>query len=119
MKIIIDRSDLLKPLSHIQSVVERRNTIPILSNVVIKADEDYLFLSATDMDIDILEKFKCTVLKSGSITVTAHILYDIIRKLTEGSEILIEFIDTMHLFRTAISRTNHYWLCSKNTVATM
>ena len=51
MKIIIDRSDLLKPLSHIQSVVERRNTIPILSNVVIKADEDYLFLSATDMDI--------------------------------------------------------------------
>ena len=91
MKIIIDRSDLLKPLSHIQSVVERRNTIPILSNVVIKADEDYLFLSATDMDIDILEKFKCTVLKSGSITVTAHILYDIIRKLTDGSEILIEF----------------------------
>ena len=91
MKIIIDRSDLLKPLSHIQGVVERRNTIPILSNVVIKAEEDYLFLSATDMDIDILEKFKCTVLKSGSITVTAHILYDIIRKLTHGSEILIEF----------------------------
>ena len=54
MKIIIDRSNLLRPLSHVQSVVERRNTIPILSNVVIKADENYLFLSATDMDIDIL-----------------------------------------------------------------
>ena len=91
MKIIIDRSDLLKPLSHIQSVVERRNTIPILSNVVIKADENYLYLSATDMDIDILEKFKCKVLIPGSITVTAHILYDIIRKFTDGSEVLIEF----------------------------
>ena len=62
MKIIIDRSNLLRPLSHVQSVVERRNTIPILSNVVIKADENHLFLSATDMDIDILEKFECKVI---------------------------------------------------------
>ena len=90
MKIIIDRSNLLRPLSHVQSVVERRNTIPILSNVVIKADENHLFLSATDMDIDILEKFECKVITPGSITVTAHILYDIVRKLTDGSEIVIE-----------------------------
>ena len=89
MKIIIDRSNLLRPLSHVQSVVERRNTIPILSNVVIKADENHLFLSATDMDIDILEKFECKVITPGSITVTAHILYDIVRKLTDGSEIVI------------------------------
>ena len=93
MKIIIDRSNLLRPLSHVQSVVERRNTIPILSNVVIKADENHLFLSATDMDIDILEKFECKVITPGSITVTAHILYDIVRKLTDGSEIVIESND--------------------------
>ena len=93
MKIIIDRSNLLRPLSHVQSVVERRNTIPILSNVVIKADENHLFLSATDMDIDILEKFECKVITPGTITVTAHILYDIVRKLTDGSEIVIESND--------------------------
>ena len=93
MKIIIDKSKLLKPLSHIQSVVERKNTIPILSNVIISANDDKLSLSATDMDIDILEKINCNVINSGSVTVTAHILYDIVRKLTDGSEVEIEYND--------------------------
>ena len=93
MKIIIDKSDLLKPLSHIQSVVERKNTIPILSNVIISANDDKLSLSATDMDIDILEKINCSVINSGSVTVTAHILYDIVRKLSDGSEVEIEYND--------------------------
>ena len=64
MKIIIDKSNLLKPLSHIQSVVERKNTIPILSNVIISANNDKLSLSATDMDIDILENINCNVIPS-------------------------------------------------------
>ena len=91
MKIITEKSALLKPLSHIQGVVEKRNTIPILSNVVVKADEDGLSLSATDMDIDILEKFNCNVINPGSVTVTANIFYDVVRKLMDGSEIQIEF----------------------------
>ena len=62
MKIIIDKSSLLKPLNHIQSVVERKNTIPILSNVIIVANDDKLSLSATDMDIDILEYINCNVI---------------------------------------------------------
>ena len=93
MKIIIDKSSLLKPLNHIQSVVERKNTIPILSNVIIVANDDKLSLSATDMDIDILENINCNVINSGSVTVTAHILYDIVRKLSDGSELEIEYND--------------------------
>ena len=89
MKIIIDKSSLLKPLNHIQSVVERKNTIPILSNVIISANDDKLSLSATDMDIDILENINCNVINSVSVTVTAHILYDIVRKLNDGSEVEI------------------------------
>ena len=63
MKIITEKSKLLKPLSHIQGVVEKRNTIPILSNVVMKAADNNLSLSATDMDIDILETIDCKVIK--------------------------------------------------------
>ena len=91
MKIITEKSKLLKPLSHIQGIVEKRNTIPILSNVVIRAIDNNLSLSATDMDIDILETFDCKVINSGEITVTANILYDITRKLMDGSEVQIEF----------------------------
>jgi len=91
MKITTDRANFLKPLGHVQSVVERRNTIPILSNVILRTDENNLSLAATDMDIDILENIECYVNSPGSLTVTAHILYDIVRKLPEGSEITIEF----------------------------
>ena len=56
MNLVIDRSNLLKSLNHVQSVVERRNTIPILSNVRIDASLDNLRLSATDMDIEVVEK---------------------------------------------------------------
>ena len=91
MKITTDRTKFLKPLGHIQSVVERRNTIPILSNVILRSSENKLSLAATDMDIDILENIECYVDSPGSLTVTAHILYDIVRKLPEGSEITIDY----------------------------
>ncbi len=56
MKFSIDRSALLTALQHVHSVVERRNTIPILSNVLIEAKEDGVYLTATDMDIAVIEK---------------------------------------------------------------
>ena len=90
MKFTIDKTLLIKPLSHIQSIVERRNTIPILSNVVIKAHSGVLSLSATDMDIDILENIECNVLEEGNATITAHILYEIVKKLPDGSELTLE-----------------------------
>ena len=53
MKITIDRAALLKPLAHVQSVVERRNTIPILANVMVRAADGLLSLTATDMDLTV------------------------------------------------------------------
>ena len=90
MKISVDRGVLLKALNHVQSVVERRNTIPILSNVKIDANEKGISLIATDLDLEIIEKVKANVTKVGSTTVSAHILYDIVRKIPEGSSIDIE-----------------------------
>ena len=91
MKFTIDRSSFLKPLGHIYSVVERRNTIPILSNVLIESDASKVSFTATDMDI--VETVGCIVSSQGKLTVSAHTLYDIVRKLPDGSEIQIELID--------------------------
>ncbi|MBL6957578.1 MAG: DNA polymerase III subunit beta [Rhodospirillales bacterium] len=87
MKITIERGALLKSLGHVQSVVERRNTIPILSNVKIDAADGQLGLNATDMDLDIVEQVTADVGANGNITAPAHTLYDIVRKLPEGADV--------------------------------
>ncbi len=92
MKLTIDRGALLKALAHVQSVVERRNTIPILANVLIEAQKGKLALTATDMDLAIVESTPAEVAKTGKTTVAAHTLYDIVRKLPEGSQIGIESV---------------------------
>ena len=90
MDFTIDRNALLKPLGHIYSVVERRNTIPILSNVLIETNSSKASFTATDMDMDIVEETSCIVLNQGKVTLAAHTLYDIVRKLPDGSEVRIE-----------------------------
>ncbi len=88
MKATIERATLLKGLSHVQSVVERRNTIPILSNVLIEATTDgALKLMATDLDLQINERIGAAVDQPGSTTVSAHTLFDIARKLPEGAQV--------------------------------
>jgi len=86
MKFSIDRSALLKALSHVQSVVERRGTIPIISNVKLEANGEQVALTATDMDIAVVEKAPATVQQAGSATVPAYTFYEIVRKLPEGSQ---------------------------------
>ena len=90
MKFIIERARLLPSLAHIQSVVERRNTIPILSNVLLKAADGALALSATDMDLEIVESVPAEVSRPGATTAPAHTLYDIVRKLPDDSHIEFE-----------------------------
>ena len=87
MKLTIERATLLKSLAHVQSVVERRNTIPILSNVLIEVADGRLGLTATDMDLTIVEGVDASVSDPGAITAPAHTLYDIVRKLPDGAEI--------------------------------
>ncbi len=90
MKFSIERADLLRSLNHVQSVVERRNTIPILANVLLKAEGDTLALTATDMDVEVIESVSAKVTDGGVTTVPAHTLYDIVRKLHDDSSIEIE-----------------------------
>jgi DNA polymerase-3 subunit beta len=88
MKATIERATLLKGLGHVHSVVERRNTIPILSNVLIEAEEEGgLRLMATDLDLQINETVEAEVGEPGATTVPAHTLFDIVRKLPEGSQV--------------------------------
>ena len=91
MKLTIERSALLRALAHVQSVVERRNTIPILSNVQLEAADDRLSLTATDLDIEIQESVACSVQRAGATTASAHTLYDIVRKLPDGSAVDLTF----------------------------
>ncbi|WP_374530232.1 DNA polymerase III subunit beta [Novosphingobium sp.] len=92
MKATIERATLLKCLSHVQSVVERRNTIPILSNVLIEASGDgTVRIMATDLDLQVVETMSAVSVESpGAITVSAHLLFDIARKLPDGSQVSLE-----------------------------
>jgi DNA polymerase-3 subunit beta len=92
MKINVERGAFLKALSHVQSVVERRNTIPILSNVMIEAAKGQLKLTATDLDIEIVESIPSDVLRNGAATAPAHMLYDIVRKLPDGAQVQAELL---------------------------
>lgn len=90
MKLTIERAALLRSLNHVQSVVERRNTIPILSNVYLDATEGRLGLTATDMDLAIIESVEAAVGTEGSTTAPAHTLYDIVRKLPDGAQVELD-----------------------------
>ena len=91
MKLTIERAALLKALGHVQSVVERRNTIPILSNVLISTRGDGLAFSATDLDMEITDETEARIESPGQITAPAHTLYEIVRKLPEGADVSLSF----------------------------
>ena len=90
MKVTVERAELLKSLGHVHRVVERRNTIPILANVLIKADKGKLSLKATDLDLEVTDGIAAEVSPGGATTVPAHMFYEIVRKLPEGAQIVIE-----------------------------
>ena len=106
MKATIERATLLRCLSHVQSVVERRNTIPILSNVLIEASaNNSVRLMATDLDLQIVESMPAvTVEAPGAITVSAHLLFDIARKLPDGSQVSLETADNRMVVKAGRSR---------------
>src|SRR3974390_2042001 len=87
MKVTVERAQLLKSLGHVQRVVERRNTIPILGNVLLRADSTQLSLKATDLDLEVTETLAAESATGGATTVPAHMFYDIVRKPPDGSQI--------------------------------
>ena len=106
MKATIERATLLRCLSHVQSVVERRNTIPILSNVLIEASGDgAVKVMATDLDLQVIETMSAVSVEGpGAITVSAHLLFDIARKLQDGSQVSLETADNRMTVKAGRSR---------------
>ena len=100
MKISIERGTLLKAVSQAQSVVERRNTIPILANVLIEAEGDTVHFRATDLDIEVVDNAPAQVERAGSTTVSAVTLHEIVRKLPDGA--LVTLTDDSAAGRLAV-----------------
>src|SRR5690242_14597606 len=90
MRLVIERGELLRALGHVTSVVERRTTIPILSNVLLKASGQTVQFKATDLEREVSDEAPCDVSQPGAVTVPAHILHDIVRKLADGAQVEIQ-----------------------------
>ncbi|GHD15417.1 DNA polymerase III subunit beta [Tianweitania populi] len=111
MRVVLERSNLLKSLNHVHRVVERRNTIPILSNVLLAAEGANLSLKATDLDLEVTETIPAMVERAGSTTVPAHLLYDIVRKLPDGSEVMLKLDEDGNAMTVMAGRSSFRLQC--------
>ncbi len=89
MKFQVTKAIIFKSLSHLQGIVDKKNSLPILSNILIEAKNNSIVLSSTDMDISIIDKIQCNILEEGSTTINSQIIYDVVRKLDDDCEIEI------------------------------
>lgn len=105
MKLTIDRAALMRSLNHVQSAVERRNTIPILSNVRMQAEDGMLILSTTDMDLEISEAVEAQVKTPGATTAPAHTLHDIVRKLPDDAKVELSLADSGNVMTVKAGRS--------------
>ena len=106
MKISIERGALLKAVGQAQSVVERRNTIPILANVLIEADQNAVSFRATDLDIEVIDKTVAQVERAGATTVNAVTLHEIVRKLPDGALVTLADDGTSGRLTVEAGRSN-------------
>ncbi|QPC86540.1 DNA polymerase III subunit beta [Mesorhizobium sp. NBSH29] len=111
MRVVIERSNLLKSLNHVHRVVERRNTIPILSNVLLAGTGASLEMKATDLDLEVTEATAANVEQGGATTVPAHLLYDIVRKLSDGAEVMLKTDDEGQSMSVISGRSNFRLQC--------
>lgn len=111
MRVILERSNLLKSLNHVHRVVERRNTIPILSNVLLTADGASLEMKATDLDLEVTEATAANIEQAGATTVPAHLLYDIVRKLPEGAEVMLKLDENGNSMTVVSGRSSFRLQC--------
>lgn len=111
MRVTLERSNLLKSLNHVHRVVERRNTIPILSNVLLRANGGSLDMKATDLDLEVTEATAAMVEQSGATTVPAHLLYEIVRKLPDGAEVMLKTDDSGQAMTVMSGRSSFRLQC--------
>src|SRR5690606_13596334 len=111
MRVILERSNLLKSLNHVHRVVERRNTIPILSNVLLAAEGANLEMKATDLDLEVTEATAAGIEQGGATTVPAHLLYEIVRKLPDGAEVMLKTDEAGNSMSVISGRSNFKLQC--------
>ena len=98
MKFSVNQQDLQQALSYCQGVIEKRSTLPILSNILMNAENSNLTLTATDLDLIFIHKIEnVEVLEDGKTTTTSSTIYDIVRKLSSGKKINLFLTDTSKL----------------------
>ncbi len=104
MKIKINRDDLLVPLQAVHNVVERRQSLPILANLLVTAEPDRLVFTATDMEVETVIALSCSVPETMATTVPARKLFDIVRALPSGAEMELHLGDKQASLRAGRSR---------------
>lgn len=111
MHITLDRSHFLKAVAHGQSVVEKRNTLSILGNVLLQASADGVSFTTTNMDMALVEKIPASVLQPGQTTASANLLYDIVRKLPEAALIEVVYLPETAQLRVTAGRSRFHLPC--------
>ncbi len=98
MKFNLNQQDLQQALSYCQGVIEKRSTLPILSNVLLDASNSRLTITATDLDLIFIHQINnIEVIEEGKTTTTSSIMYDIVRKFSSGKKINLSLSDTNKL----------------------
>src|SRR5690625_1475347 len=105
MKVTVERAQLLKAMSRVQGVGERKNTIPILANVLMEAEGDRVSLRATDLDIEVIEDVPAMVEQAGTTMVPAHLLHDILRRLPDGAQLNLSLDVSNHRLEVVAGRS--------------
>lgn len=111
LHLVVEKQALLKALAHCQGVVERRNTVPILAHVLLEAQGDSLKITATDLEIALVETVTAHIKVPGSTTVSAHLLFDVVRKLPEGAEIELKMEETGGALQLQSGRSSYSFAC--------
>lgn len=109
--LVIEKAALLKALAHCQGIVERRNTVPILSHLLLDAQENTLKIMATDLEIAYIETIPAHIKAQGRATVSAHLFFDVVRKLPEGSEIELNTNEEGTNLHLRSGRSNYNFSC--------
>ena len=98
MKFNLNQQDLQQALSYCQGVIEKRSTLPILSNVLLQAQNSKLTITATDLDLIFIHQLNnVEILEEGNITTTSSTMYDVVRKFSAGNKINFYLTDTNKL----------------------
>ena len=98
MKFNVNQNDLQKSLGYCQGVIEKRSTLPILSNILLDANNSKLSIIATDLDLIFINEIKnVEIIEEGKTTTTSSTIYDIVRKLSSGKKINLTLNDTNKL----------------------